>query len=176
MIIKTLIDSNKNVLSQLEQAIKQLSENEFSESLPILSEVSIGKHVRHIIELYQEFLLGAVIKIINYDQRKRNILFEQKKEIAIAGIHSIMALLSQLESDTNVTVRAQFENDILLDLPSTISRELAYNLEHAIHHMAIIQICIKHHFPSIKLHKDFGLAYSTIQYNSTHVHANIPTS
>jgi len=42
--------------------------------------------------------------------------------------------------------------------------ELVYNIEHAIHHMAIIRIAVEKELPSIKLDKYFGLACSTIRF------------
>jgi len=48
---------------------------------------------------------------------------------------------------------------------SNLMRELAYNLEHAIHHMALIRIVLNQQFPDVKVDANFGVAYSTIRYN-----------
>ncbi|MBK7681685.1 MAG: hypothetical protein IPJ26_04015 [Bacteroidetes bacterium] len=47
---------------------------------------------------------------------------------------------------------------------STYKRELAYNIEHAIHHMAIIKIAIENAYSDIVLDKAFGVAPSTIRF------------
>ena len=43
-------------------------------------------------------------------------------------------------------------------------RELIYNIEHAVHHMAIMKIGIHEVAPYISLPADFGVAASTIRY------------
>jgi hypothetical protein len=55
------------------------------------------------------------------------------------------------------------EEEILVN--TSIERELIYNIEHAIHHMAIIQIAVKHYFKYIDLNKNFGIAYATIKHH-----------
>ena len=48
-------------------------------------------------------------------------------------------------------------------LPSNYYREVMYNLEHAIHHHALIKIGIQQ-FTAIELPESFGVAPSTMQY------------
>jgi hypothetical protein len=43
-------------------------------------------------------------------------------------------------------------------------RELTYNIEHAVHHMAIIKIGIREVANYVTLPADFGIAASTIRY------------
>ena len=40
------------------------------------------------------------------------------------------------------------------------------NVEHAIHHMALIQVAVKNAFGHIELPPHFGVAYSTVQHQS----------
>jgi len=47
---------------------------------------------------------------------------------------------------------------------SSYFRELQYNIEHAIHHMAIIKIAIGACFTEVELPANFGVAYSTVRY------------
>jgi hypothetical protein len=47
---------------------------------------------------------------------------------------------------------------------STYFRELVYNIEHAIHHFAIMAIAVKSNFQEVTLAENFGTAYSTIQF------------
>ena len=42
--------------------------------------------------------------------------------------------------------------------------ELVYNIEHAVHHMAIIRIAVQHEFPDLALDDEFGYATSTLKY------------
>ena len=56
------------------------------------------------------------------------------------------------------------DGDEAVELTTSLKRELIYNIEHAVHHMAIIKIAIKESLPHIALPEDFGIAYSTIKY------------
>ena len=52
-------------------------------------------------------------------------------------------------------------------IKSSLERELAYNIEHAIHHMAIIKIAVQTVFPKVKLADNFGVAFSTVRYQKS---------
>jgi hypothetical protein len=173
--IEQLKPASNNSLRQLLDLLSQLSEEQYASCFPLLSGNSIGKHYRHVIELYQEFFNGHLKGKINYDQRKRNLQLETDINQAILAIKDLISLIESLQEDRPITVCASFADENLISLPSSISRELAYNLEHAIHHMAIVQICVKHYYPFIQLSPDFGLAYSTIKFNQSNVHAHLPT-
>ena len=173
MNISVLKESNTIIIKQLKDLLEQLPSEAYAMPLDLLNGNSIGKHVRHVIELYQEFFSGIVIGEINYDQRKRIILLETDIHSAKESLQNLLEKIAEVNVDASTLVKANFVGEEAIQLPSSISRELAYNLEHAIHHMAIIQICVKHSFPLVHLSEDFGLAYSTIKYNKTNVHANL---
>jgi hypothetical protein len=42
-----------------------------------------------------------------------------------------------------------------------------YNVEHAIHHMALIKVGLKEVCPAVKIPADFGVAVSTVKYLNT---------
>jgi hypothetical protein len=49
-------------------------------------------------------------------------------------------------------------------VPTNFLRELVYNIEHAVHHMALIRIGVREVAPHITLPPDFGVAASTIRH------------
>ena len=51
-----------------------------------------------------------------------------------------------------------------ISMESSVYREITYNIEHTVHHLAIISIAIPIHFDYINLSANFGYADSTIQY------------
>ena len=51
---------------------------------------------------------------------------------------------------------------------STLERELVYNIEHAVHHMAMIKIGLRQIAPEILIDKNFGVAQSTVN-NRVHI-------
>lgn len=169
-------DSNIQVLAQLEDLLLQLSNEQYATPLPILNGNSLGKHVRHVLELYLEFFNGLEIAEVSYDSRKRNPVLETEVSAAIEHITLFKKKLLRPLPDIAMQVRASFEGNTEVLLSSSTLRELAYNLEHAIHHMAIIQICTQHHFQEITIPKDFGVAYATRKYLNKHVHTNVSAS
>ncbi|MDX1476670.1 MAG: hypothetical protein R3301_03155 [Saprospiraceae bacterium] len=49
-------------------------------------------------------------------------------------------------------------------MDSSLERELIYNIEHTIHHLAIIKIGLAIIAPDIPLPAHFGVAPSTVKY------------
>jgi hypothetical protein len=54
--------------------------------------------------------------------------------------------------------------EVFVTIDTNATRELVYNIEHAVHHMAIIKIGVREIATYIDLPTDFGIAASTIRY------------
>jgi uncharacterized damage-inducible protein DinB len=158
--------SVQHTLSQLRGCVQQLDSIAFSESIPLLSNNSIGKHCRHVIELYQCLLVHSRNSdTINYDDRAHSKSIETNIDLAIKAINEILSEVDAIETERTLTlVSSSDSNGNLFESRTSLSRELQYNIEHTIHHMAIMQIAIQTYYPTIALPKDFGIAYSTVQY------------
>ena len=52
-------------------------------------------------------------------------------------------------------------------MKSSFYRELSYNIEHAIHHMALLKVAVKQTLTYISLPENFGVASSTIRYRAS---------
>jgi hypothetical protein len=156
-----------NILQQVANLVKQIDDNHYSEQLDLLSKNTIAKHVRHILELYVQLMAGLTQNEINYEKRERNLLLEHNRNYTIDFINDLKTSILSLETNLEtVQLRTLIQNDELLVITS-LERELVYNIEHAIHHMAIMQIACNHCFKYIVLEKNFGVAYATVQYNNT---------
>jgi hypothetical protein len=152
-----------NVFVQLADTLGQLSANQYSQPCNTLFNNTIGQHVRHIIELFQCLDKGYEGGIVNYEKRKRDTNIETDKELA--G-RLLLEIHSNLNRD-NKTLILEASYDDHSSEPITIEtnyfREIAYNLEHTIHHMALIRVGITE-VASIALPDDFGVASSTVKY------------
>lgn len=159
-------ETSKHLLDELEMVLAQLQDAEFSRPLEIYSGSTIGQHSRHIIEFYQCFLGQIPNGVIDYDLRERNITIELSVANAIEAIRQIQQQLQQLTTDQPLKLKVCFdEKETHGDMvATTISRELVGNIEHAIHHMAIIRIGLKFIGADINIPADFGIAPSTIRY------------
>ncbi len=153
--------ANEQLLA-LHRLLEQLPEERYAAAQDLLSGNSIGKHMRHILELFEELLQGYSIAYVNYDNRNRSALLETSPMAAQNKIKACGQWLADIPEDKALVLGARCgigESDEIT-LWSSFSRELVYNIEHAVHHMAILQIAIKAN-ESVVLPEDFGLAYST---------------
>ena len=148
-------------LSELQALLKQIDATTYSASFEELSNATIGQHIRHIIELFQCMINGYDAALIDYDNRKRDRTLEENPEAALKAIDAI--ILKVAKEDKAMKVSYILHNNTKSELYSSYYRELLYNLEHSIHHQAIIKGVLKN-LPNIQLHENFGVAPSTISY------------
>lgn len=155
------------VLQQLNTALMQLSNDEFTMPSRLLNNATVGGHTRHVIELFQCVLGGYETGVVNYDSRKRNTALEQQKILASATIDVILNSLKK--QNKQLILEAAFcEFDTIQHIHTNYYREIIYNLEHTIHHMALIRIAI-YEISSVELPTSFGVAASTLQHKKLSV-------
>ncbi|WP_316786678.1 DinB family protein [Pedobacter frigiditerrae] len=162
-MINQLSQSICYLLTQLENALEALSDEQFCEPIPLLGNASIGQHIRHILEFYIELGNGYQTGIIDYDKRKRDHNLETIREMAIAKIQQINRLTMLENKELNIMAEYSFEDERKQQLPTNYYRELMYNLEHTVHHMALIRVGFSL-ISKILLPEDFGIAASTLKY------------
>jgi hypothetical protein len=155
-----------NVFRQLSESLQQLSNDEYTKHCTTLFNATIGQHVRHIIELFICLEQGYVQGLVNYEKRKRDYTIESDKDVAITLLEQIPACL--FKRDKNLMLEAAYDdssNDTII-ISTNYFRELVYNLEHTVHHMALIRVGINE-VSAVKVPEEFGVAASTIKYKRT---------
>ena len=157
-----LIEESIVLLENTEFFLERISSDEYSQSIKIMSGSTIGQHTRHFIEFYQCLLNQANSKNINYCLRERDQLIEGDPSVALKSIYKIKEKLIELQLEEEVTVHTAKENGTVVK--STTGRELLYNIEHCIHHLALIKIGLFIVRPNLFLPPNFGIAPSTIQH------------
>ena len=133
-----LYKASRYSLNQLRDSIVKMNSATYAEPAKVILKASVGQHVRHIIEMYQGMLDGYEKGVINYDKRKRNTEIEQSRSKAVELIDSILIGLEKKEK--KLSLESSFGSNLTTLIPTTYEREVHFNLEHAIHHMAIIRI------------------------------------
>jgi hypothetical protein len=155
-----LIPSIKNTLSELSDLLSQLSNEDYTCPCHDLSNATIGEHTRHIIEMFQCLENQYETGVINYDDRKRD--YRIQTDIAFAK-ETITVALHQLDKpNKNLLLKQEIDGETLL-IESNYNRELLYNLEHCIHHQALIKVAVLQN-DAIVINQNFGVARSTIEY------------
>ncbi len=144
------------IIKDLISLLKQISNQDYSNPLPVLFNSSIGNHVRHSIEMYECLLNGYDTNAICYDNRKRNPVIE-------TNISTAIECLEIIELSINRTDKTLLLTSMNNAVQSSYFRELLYCDEHLIHHMTLIKIAV-HHLGGYQLDDNFGVAPSTIQH------------
>jgi len=159
----------KNTLDQLDQLIVQIKPADYELNVDILSGSSLGMHVRHIIEFVECALEGEKTGVICYDSRKRDLALQSDVHTASARIKECSNGIESCSGNVDVKLSGTYcsSNPSVYSVKSSVERELQYNIEHAIHHMAIIKIAVRQVFPYVTIPDSFGVAHSTIQYEAS---------
>jgi hypothetical protein len=152
-----------NVFVQLSETLNQLSQQQYAQVCINLGKNTIGQHVRHIIELFQCLENGYPEGVVNYEKRKRDREIENNKEFATSLLKVIHAGLDK--EDKSLTLEATYDDTAAepIRIETNFYREIAYNLEHTIHHMALIRVGIAE-VSAIQLPENFGVASSTVKH------------
>lgn len=156
----TLLNGNLKILSDLVTALSAVGDDLYRyQPSPDVS--SIGMHVRHVIEFYQEFLRAMDGGDVCYDNRQRDLKFEISKDKAcdqIKKISSIFRTSDLCDRDLVLSVVTSPEGP-LSHLHTTLQRELYHVLDHCVHHMALIKMLGARH--GVEFDVGFGLANAT---------------
>ncbi len=150
-------------INQVTDLLNQIEPHEYSRPLPEFDGSSLGQHFRHILEFFICLERGVPTGVVDYASRERNLLFEDAPKVALAAIVSFAETMKTLEPATQVALKAEFGGNERPSYLSTVGRELAFVYDHAIHHLAIIKIGLRCHFPHIQIDRNLGVSPSTIK-------------
>jgi uncharacterized damage-inducible protein DinB len=162
-----------HTLCQLADLVNQIEESDFVKPSDALGKSTIGQHLRHTLEFFICFENGFESGLINYDKRAHDKLIESDKYIALATINRIIEFISKLNDRVlKLEVGYDLHSEDYITIDTTATRELVYNIEHAVHHMAIMKIGIREVANYIILPSDFGIAASTVRHKEKTVAAH----
>lgn len=157
-----LVANTRSTLSDLADLIQKLTSIEFTRGCEELGNATIGQHSRHIIELFQCLTDQYASGTINYDLRERNKLIETDPDMAVICINRICKEIELPEK--HLTMQFDHGNGIST-IETNFTRELLYNLEHCIHHQALIRVAV-YKLTELQLPSTFGVAPSTLIYRN----------
>ena len=158
-----------NILEQLQEVVRRIEPDHYSRPIETLSMSTIGQHIRHTLEFFLCLENGFQSGVINYDKRPHDKLIETGKIPALNALHSISQFISDQSYDKALRLEVGYDlaKEEFITIQTNFSRELVYNIEHAVHHMALIKIGLKEVASYVPLPADFGIAASTIRYKES---------
>lgn len=161
-----LITACCNILEQLTGLVNQITQQDFSKPVPTLGNSTIGQHLRHTLEFFICLETGFEKGLVNYDQRMHDKLIESDKFFALATLVKIREFIESRQDDKPLKLEVGYDlkQEDYATVQTNFTRELVYNIEHAVHHMALIKIGVREIAQYITLPADFGIAASTIRY------------
>ncbi|HEU4574412.1 MAG TPA: hypothetical protein VFS36_05365 [Chitinophagaceae bacterium] len=156
----------QNVFVQLTTTLDQLNRQQYSQPCRTLFNATIGQHVRHIIELFQCLENGYASGSVNYEKRKRDTAIETNPQLAVSLLKQIYTQLNRPDKQLQLECAYDEGSPETVIIATNYFREIVYNLEHTIHHMALIRVGIKE-VANVQLPENFGVAPSTSKYRQS---------
>jgi hypothetical protein len=149
----------------LEQALSLVAAHERPDS-PSFA-LTVGAHLRHVIEHYEALLIPQQPGMADYDGRRRDREVERSPRAArtrLQALQQCLRLWHDAQPDTPVTVRGLggLAGEFGFEVPSSFGRELAFLASHTVHHFALLKShCLLH---GISIGSDFGKAPATVAH------------
>jgi len=156
----------QELLLQLQDVLENLSDKQYAAPVDLLSGATIGQHVRHIVEFFQELARGYDEGTVNYDRRNRNHVLEINRCLTIHLLADTALAMDRPDKDLVLVAHLSTTDAEPVVIRTNYFRELLYNIEHLVHHMALLRIGINE-VSKIELPGHFGVAASTLKFRQT---------
>lgn len=147
-------------LQSLSNLLIVLDNNQYTGNSRLLGNASIGGHTRHIIELLKCAADGYYSGNVDYINRTRNLSLESDRIAAMRELENLQSLIIKADRELKLVVETQAPPAYV---KTTYYREIVYNTEHTIHHLALIRVALREMDLDL-VGDDFGVAHSTIKY------------
>ena len=152
-------------LKSLTNLLLLLNDRQYNQKILFLGNATIGGHTRHIVELLKCVTDGYNMGRVDYVNRVRNLSLETDKILAAQELTIMINNVTQPDKHMKLVTECE-EGGLINIVRTTYFREIVYNTEHAIHHLALIRVALREMKLDI-VGDEFGMAYSTIKYFST---------
>lgn len=160
-----LIIQIRNLFDQLVSVLTHLTNEQYTRQCGILSDATVGQHVRHILEHFVELDKGYTNGLVNYENRKRDHRIETDRDFTMTLLEALPARLLKPDRPLVLAASVDAGSEETVRVGTNYYRELLFNLEHAVHHMALLRIGVTD-VAGISLPPAFGVAASTLKFRS----------
>ena len=152
-----------NILSHLDQLLELVStlEDEQYTFVPQGNSSSVGQHLRHTLEIFILLVENYDSGRLDYENRARNLELEKNRALAVNKLNYLKENFNKPDKPIEL-----LNNQFIIK--TSYTRELLYQLEHIVHHNAIIRPIVAS-FLGKGIQENFGYAPATIKYQAKHV-------
>lgn len=158
-----------SLLRQLAELVTSLTDAQYVQKPVGVVESSIGGHLRHVLDHVRSALDSASASEFTYDVRSRGTVIETSRPEALAEIDGLVARLGSLGHnvvDRPLTLSVLMTSDgAPVRVTSSVGRELAFAMQHTVHHNALIAAMLK--TLGVPMPNRFGYAPATVQHLET---------
>ena len=159
--IRNLANLNLELLQDLHALVTPLTDAQY-QRVQAPMESSIGAHIRHILECYEQFAKHREAATLSYDRRDRCPELESKPQVALECIDRLCKDLVTLQDDGALELHHITINSDELASRSSIARELAHLIDHTTHHLAMVSVAGK--LAQMQLPPELGYSVATLQH------------
>lgn len=159
--VQALAKLNLELLQKLRQLLGPLTPAQYQRVQPPL-ESSMGAHIRHIVECYEQFTHHADSGTLSYDRRARCQELESLPQVAMERIDLLCTRLHALQTDRPLQLDHATAQNTTIASRSSISRELAHLIDHATHHLAMVDVAGK--LAQVQLPPKLGYSVATLTH------------
>lgn len=162
--MKSLISISDQLLGQAVTLIRSHSGDDYTRTYPMVFSSSIGQHIRHCVEHYEEFLRAVAEQSeLDYEKRPRDLSVETDPDEAVRRIERIRDFMRNPAMECR-EIRV-WDNGAEASAPSSVSREVQFLLSHTVHHFALIAVIAA--LGGMQVPRNFGIAPSTLKHRES---------
>lgn len=155
-----LVEQNQQILLQIQELLEMVPAPTYQQSYaPVDS--SMGTHVRHVLEFYRLFLRGLASAPVSYERRRRDPALERDRGRIGSEVARLQTGLAAIDGDQPLAVLHC--GDTVAQ--SSVVRELQFLLDHATHHLAMVNIVGR--LANVSLPTALGVAQATLAHAAT---------
>jgi hypothetical protein len=178
---KLIIGEALRVLAQKKVLVELLTDADFKRGLDGFFGSSVGGHIRHSCDHFQNVLLAhdyycnqtlaetttTPELTFSYDERSRATSVQSQRGEALKAIDAMVVKVPTLALDTRIVIgflAAETEPMETFSIQSTVARELSFVAHHGIHHLATIRLMMDRMAYKLDATSNIGKAPSTVQF------------
>lgn len=153
-----LIQGNIDAVDQALGLLRSITTEQYLQVCRPFVHSSIGAHCRHILDNYQALINSVGSQsAVDYNFKRRGHAVETDQNACVEAFSAVRGWLrsDELERmitsdrsgnpDPVLTIRTEvtLESEHSVDVSSTLARELVFVSSHAVHHFAVMGICVR---------------------------------